>query len=189
MKRTRRCSVPPIRCSPPPSISRSSSKMSNRHIAAALLLMLAVVVGGQGRARADETVRVPGTRFVALAQHAIAHVEVAPDSELVMTSTTPDQLLPLGKTALLVRAPMVSPSYVNVPIEVDVDGRFNRTIYVGYRVQRYIRTAVAARDLAAGTVLAADDVTTARVPFVGLSPNTVTALVGRRLLGTVHAGA
>lgn len=135
------------------------------------------------------TQRIAGKRFELLAKPMIATVHVQGDAELVQADPIPDQIVPAGELSLVVGNVVTNPVFINVPIEIDVDGRFIRQVFVGYKVQQYVRTAVAAHDLVPGTVLAATDLRMARVPFDGQRTNGTDVLVGRRILSAVRAGA
>jgi flagella basal body P-ring formation protein FlgA len=141
-------------------------------------------------ARAQTMVqRIDGTRFEELANAVARGVRLTGDAKLIPQMRVPDQILPAGPVRLIVGSALVSPVYVNVPIEVDVNGKFLRNVYVGYRVQRYIRTAVAAHDLVPGTVLAASDLEMARVPYMGQEHNGTNVLIGRKVVIAVRKGA
>ena len=147
--------------------------------AAVLLLELALV----------PTQVVTGARVEALAAPASKAVHLTGDAKLVQAFTIPDQVVPAGTVSLQVETALVTPSYVNVPIRIAIDGKFLRQIFVGYRVQRYVRTAVATRDLLPGAVLAPGDLRMERVVFTGQRTNGTEALIGRRVLAAVRAGA
>jgi flagella basal body P-ring formation protein FlgA len=139
-------------------------------------------------AQAVGSQRISGARFGVLAKRAVAGVRLPPDSSLVPAAPVSDQIIPPGRASLTVETPLATPSYVNVPIDVYVDGSFVRTVFVGYRVQRYVRTAVAARDLVAGTVIAPGDLTVARVAYAGRLGNGTQALVGRKIFVPFRKG-
>lgn len=158
--------------------------------AAATLALAVVTIGEPSVARAQAAMqRIAGPRLEALAKPALARVRLAGDADLERAFSVPDQEVPAGKLALVVGSAIATPAYVNVPIEIDVNGTFVRQIFVGYKVQRYVRTAVAAHDLVPGTVLAAGDVEMARVPWTGQRTNSASVLVGRKILAAVRAGA
>ena len=132
--------------------------------------------------------RISGKRFEALAKPMIAGIHPAGDAVLAQAYPVPDQVVPSGKLSLTVESAMVNPVFVNVPIEIDVDGHFIRQIFVGYKVQRYVRAAVAAVDIDPGTVLSYADLKMERIPDNGQRTNGIEALVGRRVLSAVRAG-
>lgn len=133
--------------------------------------------------------RIEGNRIEALAKPLAARIPLTGNATLVAAFPIPDQTVPAGSVSLVAGTPMATPSYVNVPVEVDLNGKYLRTIFVGYRVQQWIRTAVAAHDLVPGTVLGASDLTIARVAYSGQRVNGMQTLVGRKILGAIRAGA
>jgi flagella basal body P-ring formation protein FlgA len=157
--------------------------------AVALLLALAFLGCDAGMARAATMQVLSGARFEALATPISKGVRLDGDATLVQSYRIPDQVVPLGRVSLVVQSAIVTSSYVNVPVEIDLDGRFLRQIFVGYRVQRYVQTAVATHDLLPGAVLTASDLKLARMVFVGQRINGTEALVGRRVISAVRAGA
>lgn len=151
---------------------------------AALALMLAPL-----DARAQGSVlHVSGQRITQAASREIAALAHDADHQYVAVSAVPDQVVTGDRIALHAQSPVGTPSFVNVPVVIDVDGKVDRTIYVGYRMQQYVETAVAAHDIVPGTVLSEDDLTIARMPFAGRPANGVEALVGRKVLGAVLKG-
>jgi flagella basal body P-ring formation protein FlgA len=162
-----------------------------RTFAAVLALAALASIGcGPVAARAQaSTQRVAGTRFEALAKPVISNLAHGSDEALLQAYQIPDQTVPAGDLTLEVGSAIINPSYVNVPITIDVDGKFVRQVFVGYRVQRYVQTAVATRDLVPGTVIGPDDVKMARVAYNGGRVNSASVLVGRKLLGAVRAGS
>jgi flagella basal body P-ring formation protein FlgA len=132
---------------------------------------------------------IAGARFDALADPIAHAVRLDGDAALVPSAHVPDQLVPAGSVTLAVGSALTSPAYINVPIEVDVNGKFLRNVYVGYRVQRYVRTAVATHDLIPGSVLTANDVEMERVPYVGQQQNGTSALIGRKVVTAIRKGA
>ena len=153
----------------------------------AILASAAICAPQPARAQ-SETQRISGNAFVALAKRAIGTIAVSGDSALVQAAPVRDQIVPSGAVSLVLESPLATPSYVNVPIDVDVDGSFVRTVFVGYRMQQYVRTAVAAHDLVAGTVIAASDLTMARVPYGGRMGNGTRVLVGRKIVVPFRKG-
>ncbi len=154
---------------------------------AALLLALALAcVPGMARAAATQTVK--GSSFEALATPISKTVRLTGDAQLVEAYPVPDQVVPAGHIDLIAQSAIVTATFVNVPIQVDLDGRFLRQIFVGYRVQRYVQTAVATRDLIPGAVLTASDLKMARMVYTGERTNGTEVLVGRRVIAAVRAG-
>jgi len=158
-------------------------------LAAALLLTLAFFGSQAGAARAAAMQVLSGARFESLAAPISKGVHLDGDAALVQSYRIPDQVVPLGRATLVVQRAIVTQSYVNVPVEIDLDGRFLRQIFVGYRVERYVQTAVATHDLLPGAVLAASDLKMTRMVFTGQRTNGTGALVGRRVISAVRAGA
>lgn len=134
------------------------------------------------------TQRIPGKRFEALAKPVVAQVQLQGDAALLPSNPIPDQIVPPGALSLIVGSAMINPVFVNVPIEIDVDGHFVRQVFVGYKMQRYVRTAVAAHDLVPGAVLTSSDIVMARVPFEGQRVNGTEVLLGRRIASAIRAG-
>lgn len=135
------------------------------------------------------TQTVPGARFETLAATVERTVHVSGDAKLVQAFPVPNQIVPPGRVTLHPQAAIVTTSYVNVPVEIDVNGAFLRKIFVGYRVERFVQTAVATHDLVPGTVIAPSDVRMARVVYVGQQTNGMQALIGRRIVAAIRAGA
>ncbi|MGB6984728.1 MAG: flagellar basal body P-ring formation chaperone FlgA [Candidatus Aquilonibacter sp.] len=155
---------------------------------AALLLALAFAcVPGMARAAATQTVK--GSSFDALATPISKAVRLTGDAQLVEAYPVPDQVVPAGRIDLIAQSAIVNPTFVNVPIQVDLDGRFLRQIFVGYRVQRYVQTAIATHDLVPGAVLSASDIKMARIVYTGQRTNGTDVLVGRRVIAAVRAEA
>lgn len=132
--------------------------------------------------------RISGQRIALAAAHAVATLPHDASHRYIAASMIPDQVVSAGRVALRAGSAIGTASFVNVPVAIDVNGRLDRTIYVGYRVQHYVETAVAAHDLVPGSVLTADDLTMARVPDTGRLPNGIEALLGRRIAGSVVKG-
>lgn len=154
-------------------------------IAAALFLALAPF---GARAQGIAVQRVSGKRIAALAAHALAAVPRDADRDFVAASIVPDQVVSEGTLALRAGTPVGTSAFVNVPIQIAVNGKVDRTLMVGYRVQQYVETAVAAHDMAPGVVLSAQDLTLARVPFTGAPANGIDVLIGRQISESVLKG-
>ena len=150
---------------------------------AALLLTLAPL-----GAQAQSLLHVSGQRIEQIAAREIAGLAHDADHQYVAVSVVPDQVINGDRVALHAQSPIGSSSFVNVPVAIDVDGKLDRTVYVGYRMQQYVETAVAAHDIVPGTVLSADDLAMARVAFTGRPGNGIDALVGRAVTGSLLKG-
>ena len=135
------------------------------------------------------TQRIAGARFEALAKPMIAGIHPPGDAVLQQAYPIPDQVVPLGTVSLQAGSALVNPAFVNVPVTIDVDGHFVRQVFIGYKVLTYVRTAVAAVDLDPGTVLGYADIKMARVLSYGQRTNGIEALIGRRILAPIRAGA
>lgn len=154
-------------------------------IAAAAMLLTLAPLG----ARAQSIVqRVSGGRIAQAASRQVAALAHDADHQYVAVNVIPDQVVTGDRIALHAQSPIGTASFVNVPVAIEVDGKLDRTVYVGYRMQQYVETAVAAHDIVPGTVLAQDDLVMTRVPFMGRPGNGIDALVGRKVAGSVLKG-
>jgi flagella basal body P-ring formation protein FlgA len=159
-----------------------------RTLTVTLLLMILVLGSSGSRAMASASAdssafqTVPGSQVAALADR-IAHETVSgPDRSLAPAFTIANQSVSSGTLSIAAAGtPQVYPSYLVVPIAILVDGKLARTVFAGYRIIRYIHTAVAMHDLTAGAVLTADDITLGRVASVGRPAVDPSLLVGRKL--------
>jgi flagella basal body P-ring formation protein FlgA len=154
-------------------------------IAAAAMLVMLVPIGARAQ---GAVLRVRGDRIAQAASREIATVAQDADHRYVAVSVIGDQIVSGDRVALHVQSPIGTAAFLNVPVAIDVDGKLDRTIYVGYRMQQYVETAVAAHDLVPGTVLSQDDLAMARVPYTGRPGNGTAALVGREVMGSVLKG-
>ncbi len=152
-------------------------------LVAAVLVLAPLGAHAQG-----SVLTVSGQRITQAAAREVAGMAHDADHKYVAVSTIPDQVVTGDRVQVHAQPPIGNSSFVNVPVAIDVDGKLDRTIYVGYRVQQYVETAVAARDLVAGTVIADGDVVMARVPYSGRPGNGIDALAGRKLTGSVLKG-
>lgn len=159
--------------------------MMRRLIALAAAVLALAPLGAQAQ---GPVLHVSGQRITQTASREIAGLSHDADHQYVAVSVIPDQVVSGQRVALHAQAPVGNTSFVNVPVAIDVDGRLDRTIYVGYRMQQYVETAVAAHDIVPGTVLVAEDLTIARVAYTGRPANGIDALVGRRVTGAVLKG-
>jgi flagella basal body P-ring formation protein FlgA len=146
-------------------------------------------------ARAQSLVHVSGRQIAQVASRQIGGLAHDANHEYVPVSLVPDQVVSVVgepahdvRVALRAQAPIGTQSFVNVPVAIDVDGKLDRTVYVAYRVQEFIETAVAAHDIVPGSVLSPGDVVMARVAYSGRPGNGVDALVGRKVIGGVLKG-
>ena len=160
-----------------------------KHSLAVVALLALASFGCAVPARAAGTQVLAGSRFDALAAPVSKAVHLDGDAKLVEAYRVVDQIVPSGRVTLVVQSAIVTPSFVNVPVEIDLDGKFLRQIFVGYRVQHYVQTAVATHDLVPGAVLTAADLTMTRMVYTGQRTNGTQVLVGRRVVGAVRAGA
>jgi len=161
--------------------------MRSLAFAAALLVALAPL-GARANGVGAPTQTISGKRIALLASAELADVPRGADQQLVPVSMVPDQIVRTGRIAMHAGTPIGTSAFLNVPVEIDVDGHSDRTVMVGYRVAQYVETAVAAHDIVAGTVLSEDDLTIARVPYAGRPGNGVDALVGRKVLSSIIKG-
>ncbi len=160
-----------------------------KHSLAVAALLALASFGCALPARAAATQVLAGSRFDALAAPVSKAVHLDGDAKLVEAYRVVDQIVPPGRVTLVVQSAIVTPSFVNVPVEIDLDGKFLRQIFVGYRVQHYVQTAVATHDLVPGAVLTAADLSMTRMVYTGQRTNGTQVLVGRRVVGAVRAGA
>lgn len=161
--------------------------MKRLQVVAVILALALMCVPGMARAAATQVVK--GRSFEALATPISKGIRLAGDAQLVQAYPIPDQIVPAGNVELIAQSAIVNATFVNVPIQVDLDGKFLRQIFVGYRVQRYVQTAVATHDLVPGAVLTASDIKMARIVFTGQRTNGTDVLVGRRIIAALRAGA
>jgi flagella basal body P-ring formation protein FlgA len=132
---------------------------------------------------------VPAAQIASLAEHTARSLVPDPQRALAPAYAVVDQQVPAGTVAIVAGTPQVNPSYVSVPIAIEVDGKLARTVFTGFRVTNYVHEPVAAHDLAAGAVLGPDDLTSERVPFSGRPDIAVESVVGRRIRLAVAGGA
>jgi len=154
----------------------------------ALMLLGALCAPGGVRAAASvpaQTQVVAGARVAAVADKIARGLVSGPDRSIAAAFQVADQNLPAGAVEI---APAGAP-YVGVPVAIRVDGKIARTVVAGYRVTTYVRTAVAARDLAPGAVLAESDLALARVASNGRPAVGLENLIGRKLSMATAKGA
>jgi len=155
----------------------------------ALALLAAAATFASANAAPLRVQTVPGERIAAIAGRIAGTLISGSDRTVTPAFKIFDQTVPAGTIAIETGTPQVNPSYVTVPITIDVDGRVARTLVAGYRVTTYVTTTVAARDLTPGTVLTPGDLATQRVPSYGRAGIDPAALIGRQLHTTVARGA
>jgi flagella basal body P-ring formation protein FlgA len=158
--------------------------------AIAVVCALCAQLGVPASAGTPQTQVVTGTRIAGLADK-IAHALVTgPDRSIAPAYAVADQSLPAGDVQLApAGSPFVTATYVGVPVAIRIDGKLARTVVAGYRVTTYVHTAVAARDLAPGAVLAESDLALARVASNGRPAVGTDVLVGRKLMSASVKGA
>jgi len=154
----------------------------------ALALLAAVATFAPANAAPLHVQTVPGERIAAIADRIAVALVSGPDRTLTPAIKIFDQTVPAGTIAIETGTPQVNPSYVAVPVSIDVNGKVARTLVAGYRVTTYVTTTVAAHDLAPGTVLGPGDLTAARVASYGHPGTDPAALIGRQLHTTVVRG-
>ena len=168
--------------------------MSHRGAFAGLMIVvvcaLCAQLGVPASAEAGTQQIISGARVAAIADK-IAHGLVGgPDRSIAPAYTVADQNLPAGAVQLApAGSPFVSATYVGVPVAIRIDGKLARTVVAGYRVTSYLHTAVAARDLAPGAVLAESDLALARVASNGRPAVGTDVLMGRKLSAATPKGA
>jgi|SRR5579884_297805 len=159
--------------------------MLRRALAFAAALVCALCVQARFGAPASAqlaTQTVAGAKIAAVADAAAHGLIAGPDRTIAAAYGIADQQLPAGEVSMAVSgSPFVSPSYASIAIAISVNGKLARTVVAGYRITTYVRTAVAARDLAPNALLGAGDVTIARVAANGRPVVSCDALIGRRL--------
>jgi len=131
---------------------------------------------------------VSAARLMKVADAAVHAVVNGPDREVRLDYKFTDQPVPAGKVTIEVQQSQYNPTYIAIPLTIDVDGKPIRTIFAGYRIVTFIHTSVAARDLQAGAVLTNDDVTVGRVESNGRPPVEIAMLLGRKLNVGVGGG-
>ncbi|MDQ2681462.1 MAG: flagellar basal body P-ring formation chaperone FlgA [Candidatus Eremiobacteraeota bacterium] len=154
----------------------------------ALVAMLTVLPMAAPVAATPNLQIIAGKQIATAAGRVVRDLKLGRDSQILAPFSVADQRLAPGRVTLVAGSPMVTPSFINVPVTIEVNGRIARTVYTGYRVQAMVRTAVAARDLVPGSVLQVGDVEMARVPFTGQPGNGTDVLIGRKVTGAFVKG-
>jgi flagella basal body P-ring formation protein FlgA len=132
---------------------------------------------------------VPAARLAALAERTARSLVPDPQRALAATFTLADQIVPSGTVSVVAGQTQSNTSYVSVPLAIAVDGRVVRTVYAGFRITSYVRMPVATHDLAAGSIVAVDDLAYINVPFNGRPALEIASFVGRKVRGLVARGA
>jgi len=158
---------------------------------AALLAILGSIAStcAAAPAAAPASQIVSGVRIAAIAERAARALITDPERAVAPAFQIVDQAVPAGDVVIMAGVVQVNPTYLSIPIKLTVDGKVARTVYAGYRLTSYVRTAVAAHDLTPGTLLAEGDVVFARVPSNGRPAVDVTSLVGRKIRAAQARGA
>lgn len=165
--------------------------MTIGRIASGALVALLVLVPGRAHARVVGPAQqiVAAARIAAVADR-IARDEVRDaDRALAPAFALSDISVPAGSVVIVAGLPQLNATYVSVPIRIEIDGRLARTIFAGYRITTFVRTAVAAHDLAPDTILNASDLIAARVPFTGRPGLETTTFVGRKVRALTPRGS
>jgi flagella basal body P-ring formation protein FlgA len=137
-----------------------------------------------------QTQTIAGSRVAAIADKIAHELVTGPDRSIAAAYQVLDQRVPAGVVDVAPGgSPYVSATYVGVPVSISVDGKVARTVVAGYRITTYVRTAVAAHDLAPGAVLTQDDLALARVASNGRPVVGIGSLVGRKLNSATPKGA
>ena len=152
------------------------------------VLATPVVARAEGSAL-PETQTIAASRLSAVADKAVQNAVTGSDHAVHADYRFTDQRVPAGKLTIEAQSAQVNPTYVAIPLLISVDGKPVRTIYAGYRVITYVKSAMAVHALAANTVIGADDVVMGRVESIGRPIVDKAALVGRKLNVTIEGGA
>jgi flagella basal body P-ring formation protein FlgA len=131
---------------------------------------------------------VPAAQIASLAEHVARSLVPDQNRALAPTLQIIDQRVPAGSVVILPGTPQLNPTYVSVPIAIDIDGKLARTVFAGFRITTYVRMPVAAHDLAAGDVLGADDLGYVRLPFNGRPGWDIDTMVGRKVRAVIARG-
>lgn len=158
-------------------------------LSAILLTVLSICAPLAANASGIGLQKISGKTIAELASRRIAPLARNPDASYTPVSQVADQMVSDGQVHLRAQSPIGTSAFVNVPVQIEVNGHLDRTVLVGYRVEQLAYTAVASHDLAPGTVLSEDDVELARLPLNGRPSNGTDVLVGRRLDGAVTKGS
>jgi flagella basal body P-ring formation protein FlgA len=153
----------------------------------AILLGL-VPPGAYARSAGTPTQLVPAERIASLAEHIARALVPDPARALAPAFQIADQSVPAGTVAMVAGTAQVNATFVSVPVGIEVDGKLARTVFAGFRITSYVRMPVAAHDLTRDSVLSADDLTYARLPFTGRAGFDIESFVGRKVRCVVARG-
>jgi flagella basal body P-ring formation protein FlgA len=159
-----------------------------RTVLSLIMIVLSGLPLAAPAAQPAQSQTISGRTIASLADTVIKKLHVDADHAILAAFSVPDQTMPAGRVSMHAGTPLINPSYINVPVTLTLDGKFSRAVYVGYRMQVYINQAVAAHDIAPGSVIQEADVKMARVAFVGRQPNGTDVLVGRRVIAAFVKG-
>jgi flagella basal body P-ring formation protein FlgA len=163
--------------------------MSHRAAGFVLAILVGLTPAGAfARTPADSMQIVPAAQIASLAERIARSAVPDPERALAPSMQIMDQRVPGGALVLVPGTPQVNPSYVSVPIGIEIDGKLARTVFAGFRVTTYVRMPVAAHDLAAGAVLGPDDLSYARLPFNGRPGLDIETFVGRKVRSVIARG-
>jgi flagella basal body P-ring formation protein FlgA len=164
--------------------------MRLRRAGAALFALVAVAVPACVLARTlvPPVQIVPAASIAAVADRAARSAVSDPQRALAAAFAVSDQQLPTGDLGIAAGAAQVNATYVSIPIALSIDGHVVRTIYAGYRITSFVRTTIAAHDIAPDAVLRAADMTQATVPFTGRPALEPTTFIGRKARATIARG-
>jgi len=132
---------------------------------------------------------VPAAKLQGVADALVARLVSNPDQVATCASAPFEQTVPSGTLAIVPGTPQQSSSYLSIPLTILVDAHPVRSLVIGYRIATYVQTAIATRELAAGTVLTERDLALGRVLSNGRVAVDPKDLVGRRVRIALSSGA
>ncbi|GAC1420802.1 MAG: hypothetical protein NVSMB5_13540 [Candidatus Velthaea sp.] len=159
--------------------------------AAALLAIFGTLITTCASARAAMPASqiVAGGRIASIAERAARALLTDPERAVAPAFAIADQTVPLGEVAIEAGEPQFNATYVSVPVAISVDGKIARRVFAGYRLTTFVHTAVAARDLAPGSILTSADLRLARLPSNGRPAVEISVLLGRKVRAATSRGA
>jgi len=157
-------------------------------VAAFLALVAPTFANASDAPRAEQV--VAGATIASVAKAAVLGAVHDTDRVVVPAYTIVDQRVPVGNVVVaILKTPTVNPGFAMVPVSITVDGKLERTVTAGFRLTAFVRSAAAARDLEAGTVLSEKDLVLDRVPATGRMTVGLAALVGRKIRTATFKGS